>query len=344
MKTESELPLVSFIIPTLNCEKVLSLCLDSIVSQDYPPNSIQIIIIDGGSTDSTIKIAKKHKCQILSNPLKTAEAGKAVGVKKATGKYMALIDSDNILPDQNWLKKMLFPLEKNSIIVGSEPWQYTYRQSGGFVERYSALTGVNDPFTLTTGNYDRLGYLHKNWTGLKIPIENFADYQIATLKYNQLLPTIGANGTIFRRDFLKRYFHGDYFFDIDIISSSLDINHPSLLFAKVKVGIIHTFCESSISKFYRKQVRRATDLYTYQSLRKYSLVKNNSWQTLKFILYVSLIIPMLYDTVRGFVKKPDSAWLFHPLACVLTLYAYGINTIKYRLGLLKPLNRQQWQQ
>jgi hypothetical protein len=53
---------------------------------------------------------------------------------------------------------------------------------------------------------------------------------------------------------------------------------------------------------------------------------------------------MLIDTIKGYFKKPDPAWFFHPLACLITLYTYGLVTIKYKIGILKPLNRTQWQQ
>jgi len=337
-------PSVSFIVPTLNSAKVLKNCLKSIRSQNYPQSQISILIIDGGSTDSTLKIVNKYNCKILKNPKKTGEAGKAIGIKYATGQYIALIDSDNILPDKNWLTQMISPLLKHPKVIGSEPWSYTYRPQAGFIERYSALTGVNDPYCLIAKNYDRLGYLNPSWTSLKISIKNYADYQIATLFPNQLLPTIGANGTIYKASFIQKYFKSDYFFDIDLISKVLSkINQP-LFFSKVKIGIIHTFCESSISKFYRKQIRRATDLYTFQPLRQYSLTQNHLIPTIKFTLYVLLILPMLFDTLKGYFKKPDPAWFFHSLACLITLYTYGLATIKYKIGILKPLNRIQWQQ
>jgi len=98
-------PSISIIIPTYNSEKVLPLCLESIETQDYR-GDIEIIIADGGSTDSTLEIAKQYTNKIYPNPLKTGEAGKAVGLRHSKGEIIALIDSDNILPSRDWLSRM----------------------------------------------------------------------------------------------------------------------------------------------------------------------------------------------------------------------------------------------
>ena len=336
--------IISFIIPTLNAQSVLETCLKSIKNQSISSKEYEIIIADGGSTDNTIKIAKRYNSKIYKNPLKTAEAGKAVGVKKALGKYMALIDSDNILPTKNWLQENIDILEKNKNLIGTEPLFFTYRRHAGFVERYSALTGANDPYAFVSDVYDRQNFINFKWTGLKIEQIDKIQYIQIQLKPNQPIPTIGANGTIFRSDFLKKNLTSDYLFDIDIISNYLNKNKSSVYFAKVKQGIIHTFCESSIKKFIRKQNRRITDYFYYQNLRQFNWSQTNKFGIIKFILYTVLIIPLLFDTLRGFIHKPDIAWFFHPLACFITLYLYTINTIKKKLRLLKQLNRNKWQQ
>lgn len=336
--------IVSFIIPTLNASLVLKKCLDSIKKQSIPSNDYEIIISDGGSTDDTLKIAKKYHATIVSNPLKTAEAGKAVGTNKAKGKYIALIDSDNILPTKEWLKTNLEVLNKDSNLVGSEPLFFNYRPKAGFIERYSALTGVNDPYALVTGVYDRKNFINYKWTGLKINQIDKDKYIQVELKPGLPIPTIGANGTIFRSDFLKKNLKSDYLFDIDIISQYINKTKKSIIFAKVKQGIIHTFCENSIKKFIRKQNRRITDYYYYQKLRQFDWSQTNQKGIITFTLYTIFIFPALIDTLRGFIHKPDIAWFFHPLACFITLYLYTINTIKKKLGLLKQLNRQTWQQ
>lgn len=328
-------PLVSFVIPTLNSGSILTECLDSIKKQTF--SNYEILIIDGGSADNTLKIAKNYKCKVIHNPLKTAEAAKALGLKKASGKYIALIDSDNILPSRNWLSQMLLPFNDPDII-GTEPISFTYRPKAGYIERYSALIGANDPYAYIGGNYDRYSYLSNKWTNLKIKTEDKKSYLKLKIEDSRFIPTIGANGTIFKKDFLIKFFKGNYLFDIDILAMA----PKPLYFAKVKIGIIHTFCESSLSKFLRKQNRRLTDFYIYKNNRQYQW--QNSNLPIKYTLYSLFIIPSLVDSIRGFIKKPDLAWFFHPLACYLTWWIYFIVTLKYKLNLLKPLKRNQWHQ
>jgi len=172
---KKDYPLISVITPTLNAGLVLEKELKSIREQNYPQEKVEIIIADGGSTDSTLKIAKKYNTKVYPNPLKTGEAGKAVAVKKAKGKYIALVDSDNILPDKNWLKQMIEPLELDPEIKGSEPWSFTYRKDAGFIERYSALIGANDPIVLWYKTYDKLNKVSRKWTESNVFQKDFGN-------------------------------------------------------------------------------------------------------------------------------------------------------------------------
>ena len=134
-------PSISIITPTYNSAKTLTFCLDSIKNQDYR-GDIEIIIADGGSTDSTLVIAQKYTDKIYPNPLKTGEAGKAAGVKHAKNEIIALIDSDNILPSKDWLSRMIEPFQDREI-AGTEPLYYTYRKEDGYITRYCAMLGMN---------------------------------------------------------------------------------------------------------------------------------------------------------------------------------------------------------
>jgi len=138
-------PSISIIIPTLNSTATLSKCLSSIHRQNYPKNKLEILIIDAFSTDNTINIAKKYQTKILKNPKKTAESGKAIGLKHAKGKLIAFIDSDNLLPNKNWLKTMVASFQDKQIIA-SEPIKFTYRPQDPPLTRYFAMLGAKPAY------------------------------------------------------------------------------------------------------------------------------------------------------------------------------------------------------
>lgn len=326
-------------MPTFNSEKTLALALDSIRMQDYPQDKVEIIIADGGSRDHTLDIAKKYTDKIFANPLKTGEAGKAVGVKHATGEIVALIDSDNILPERDWFKRMVEPFSDDTI-VGSEPLYYTYRKEDGYITRYCALIGMNDPLCLFMGNYDRYCVLTGKWTEMEIKQSDKGRYLKIDLNEKQI-PTIGANGFLIRKNGLEQCSISAYLFDIDVIYELTlqDHNH----YAKVKVGIIHIF-SGTISTFVRKQRRRIKDYSYYNklNLRRYPWGKLDKQNIFKFFVFSVLIVPLLGQVVIGLTKKRDPAWIFHIPACWLTLVIYGYGTFQNYLVREKPEDRSKW--
>lgn len=333
-------PTLSVITPTLNSEKVLLDCLNSLKDQEF--KDFEIIISDGGSKDKTLNIAKKFNSKIVNNKLKTAEAGKAKALKEAKGKFILLLDSDNILPDKKWLSKMLKPLLTNPKIVGSEPYQFTYRKSGGFIERYCALFGANDPYAWFTNNIDKINYLNNLWPFPKLVSRDTDDYLVLNLTKQNQIPTIGANGTIFTKAFLDKYQTGNYLFDIDLIFEA--VNKQSIQFSKVKTGIIHTYCESSIQKFIRKQQRRVADYYHFLPHRRANWGNINPAKNLLFILYsYSLVLPLI-TSLEGFYRQRDIAWFFHPLACFLTANIYLGGSLRHKLKINSVVSRESWKQ
>ncbi len=320
---KNRLPTISIVIPTLNSAKTLGLCLKSIAEQDYPRRKIEILVIDGGSKDETIKIAMKHNVKkILHNPLKTGEAGKALGVSEAGNEIIALIDSDNILNEKNWLKKMTEPFNDKKI-VGSEPLYYTYRREDSFLTRYCALVGMNDVLCLYLGNYDRYCLITNRWTELKVRTIDKGSYLSLVLDEKNI-PTMGANGFLVRTHAAKCLDYKPYLFDIDFIYELIKNGYNE--FAKVKIGIIHLFADD-IGIFIRKTYRRVRDylFYERQRMRKYPWKRQNFLRMLKFALYTMTLIPISIDSIRGYRRLPDKAWFFHLVACWLTLLVYGIS-------------------
>jgi glycosyltransferase involved in cell wall biosynthesis len=335
-------PLLSIVIPTLNSEKTLEACLSSILSQDVARKSYEIIIADAGSSDATRAIARRLGVdKIVENPLKTGEAGKTAGIKAASGEIIALVDSDNILSAPSWISQMLAPFIDPEIIA-TEPIEYTVRPQDPALTRYFALLGMNDPICLFTGNYDRISAVTGKWTALPVQQEDKGDYLKLTLKQENL-PTIGANGFVFRRELLAHATWDPYFFDIDILHQALA--HGSLHVAKVKTGIVHLYC-ARLTDFARKQQRRIRDFlfFAQEKQRTYPWDQQKKAGILKFILATTLIVPLLIQALMGFMRKPDIAWLYHLPVCWITLWVYGVGTLRKGLGLKQaPTQRDTWQ-
>jgi glycosyltransferase involved in cell wall biosynthesis len=100
MMAESKLQKISVIIPTKNSAKTLPLCLRSIRAQDYPQDRVEIIIVDGYSTDSTVDIAKRFGCKIMFSNARPLGA-RYDGFTQSSGEIIVLLDADHIICRKN---------------------------------------------------------------------------------------------------------------------------------------------------------------------------------------------------------------------------------------------------
>jgi glycosyltransferase involved in cell wall biosynthesis len=85
---------VSIIIPTYNSAATLARCLKSIRCQSY--FSIEVIIVDGLSSDATVRIAEEWGAKVIQRK-STPALARNLGVTGSTGKYVFFIDSDQVL-------------------------------------------------------------------------------------------------------------------------------------------------------------------------------------------------------------------------------------------------------
>ena len=109
--------LVSIIVPIYNVDKYLNKCLESLVNQTY--KNIEIILVNDGSTDNSQKIIEQYvsKYPNLIKSYKKENGGlsdaRNYGFKKAKGKYLAFIDSDDYVTE-NYVEKLYKSIKENS--------------------------------------------------------------------------------------------------------------------------------------------------------------------------------------------------------------------------------------
>ncbi|MDR5687008.1 glycosyltransferase family 2 protein [Morganella morganii] len=167
-------PLISIIMPAYNASKYIAESIDSVLTQDN--KNFELIIIDDNSLDNTVDIINKYndpRITLISNPdnYGVSEA-RNIGIRKANGKYIAFLDSDDIwLP--NKLSSQLFYLENGWDVVSSNYTAFENNNKNKTTERKSPnVISYSDMLTSNfignlTGMYnsEKLGKIYQKNQG-----------------------------------------------------------------------------------------------------------------------------------------------------------------------------------
>ena len=130
-------PNISVVVPAYNEERNIEDCLDSIYKSDYSKNKIELIVIDDGSTDNTLKILKKHKKVKVfkQNHLGKVEALN-LGTLKSSYEFILTIDADTTL-DKNGIKEIIKPFSNKT--VGATTGNNTVRNKNTLISTFQNI-------------------------------------------------------------------------------------------------------------------------------------------------------------------------------------------------------------
>lgn len=97
-------PMLSVVIPTLNCGRTLRTCLEGLRDVDYDRAKFEVVIADGGSTDGTREIVREFPfCRLVESDATGPIAGRIDGLRASRGEIIAYIDGDTNV-DRDWAK------------------------------------------------------------------------------------------------------------------------------------------------------------------------------------------------------------------------------------------------
>lgn len=111
---------VSIVIPVKNCAEMLERCLRSIRNMDFPLDAYEVVVVDGGSVDGSVEIAKKYGCKVVFEDKGTISYARDIGVKNAVGEFIAFTDADCVV-DRNWIKELLVCFTDDKIAAVGGP-------------------------------------------------------------------------------------------------------------------------------------------------------------------------------------------------------------------------------
>ncbi|MCF0131719.1 MAG: glycosyltransferase [Pseudobutyrivibrio sp.] len=139
-------PTFTVIMPTYNSASTIEESLKSIRRQKgYNPSEVEILVVDGGSTDNTIEIAKSYGARIIDNPRRLPEFAKNIGFDAAHGRYGLLLDSDESLKTDNIFSDVQHTFENHSDVKNIMYTGAPAYPGSNAATRY--LCRVADPFS-----------------------------------------------------------------------------------------------------------------------------------------------------------------------------------------------------
>ena len=113
--------IVSIVIPHWNNIEILSECLQSISSTEFP--DVEIIIVDNASTDNSVQWVKSNypNIQLIENDKNYGYAGGCnIGANSASGDYLIFLNNDTV-QEKNWISVLVNTMKSNPEIAALQP-------------------------------------------------------------------------------------------------------------------------------------------------------------------------------------------------------------------------------
>jgi len=329
---------VSIIIATYNSEKILPLVLASIRKQTYPRNKIEILLVDGGSVDATLKIAREFSCRVLNNPRIEPVYGKYLAFLNARGNLAMYLDHDEVLENKNSidLKVLAFKnSDKIEAVIGSG---YKSPQEYQFINDY--INEFGDPFSFFIYGLSKNSEFFMKTMRKKYSIifedDLFSIFDLSKINSFPLIELV-AGGSMFDITYFKKKFPQtlENFNLITHLFYLLMSKKPYIAVTKNDV-IIH-YSADTLKKYLNKiKWRIKNNIYYGADMGTSGFSGRDQFQPsllrLKkylFIPYAYSIIFPLIDSVRLAVSRKRFAFMLHfPLTILTSSYIIYYSFLK----------------
>lgn len=120
------LPFISVIIPARNEERFIENTIKILLKQNYPPEKMEVIVVDGMSDDKTPEIIKRvaaadSRVLFFENPQKLSSSARNIGAKHAKGDIITYIDAHVHIESNDLLSNTAFYIKTHNLDVLSRP-------------------------------------------------------------------------------------------------------------------------------------------------------------------------------------------------------------------------------
>lgn len=331
---------ISVVIATFNSEKTLPLTLNSLKKQTYDQNKIEILIIDGGSTDKTLSLCSE--CTIINNPKVEPSYAKFLGLTNASGEYILFIDSDEELVNTNSL------LEKVQILETTPDCAIVFSSGYKSPQKYSFLNiyinTYGDPFSCFIYNSSKQHGDFFADLARKYPMP-FNSKDVSVFNFQSISPLpmmeLTTMGSLLNLTLIKKEFP-ELFEQSHLISLSFYlICRKFFLVGMCKNDPIYHYSSNSLRSYFGKiKSRIRNNIHFRNDLGMAGYTGRSQFDPLTFRLkrflfmpYAFLFIPLFFHTSYIAFKRFDLRYFLHIPLTLMTATTISFEYLKKIFGI-----------
>lgn len=317
----------TIVMAAYNSEKVIGQALKSIREQIFDQTQVEILVVDGGSTDSTRDIALEYNACILENPYKLPEPAKVIGFKQAKGKYVCIMDTDEVICKHTSLKERYEFMQAHQDVKCYRIGLKTPPKSQACCYYINA---VGDPFTC---------FIYQTFKGgmenliCKHAIDKMDGY-VGKFEKDDIKP-IGDSCTLFDREYVFEHYEEE-----------LRESTTAMVFEKIiddtgLVGYIESdfhwhYSKSSFPVFFNKlKFRVVNNVHNMEGSGYAKKANSNKKLNRRKYLYpfysISVVCP-IFDAIRMAINYRHPVFLLHPIFALYVLVEIVIQMTKKIMG------------
>jgi glycosyltransferase involved in cell wall biosynthesis len=299
-------PKVSMIFVAYNDAQGVRRCLESVRQQSYPQDLIDIVFIDDGSVDDSVKIAKSFGARVFIHPKGYIYENWILGMHNIKGDFIFSLETDIVIAGKDFIKKMVLPMLEDDRIIASftdEKPSSDMHWAARFLTYNHAMCDPLLEFLL-----DKL----EN----KI-VERKKDYSLCKFD-EKLQPSVRM---FYRVEYLKKTLNwkAKNYFDHDFVINCVRSGYPYFAYVS-DPGYIH-YHVGGLKHLIHKRVRniKMHFLPYYKKTDYVFLDTGKRVEALKivlFVLYANLLFPAAIRGFFRFLKHRDWVFFMEPIITV----------------------------
>lgn len=313
-------------IPTYQAERWLESCLRSIRDQDYPKELVEVLVVDGGSKDRTLELARASGAKVLPNPQKLAHFAFNICAQNATGDLIIQFASDNELVGVDWLSTVNEAFSEHQHLAAVWGRQVALPTDAP-VNHYYALI-QNDPLSFFV-NRNLQGYLKiggKIWSSGREGCLFRVDPERSLVW--------GANGLVLRLAWVRdAMLATDFVGDNDVFQMMIEAGHNEVAYFPTLQIVHHHVTQVSdwLGKWRRNFLHHFLGQHEKRNMR-WGMDRDFKFKLVFWIIYAGIPIFSSVHAVLLAIRDRNARWFYHPLLSWLQLVTYLRLTLGTREG------------